>query len=79
MAVGLGVPEKMAEMNEELSDDAARAHLDFLGKFLKGSDFSLNPMSGIEGDFYRDNRKEDILYLCRELLKEREVESSESS
>ena len=61
----------MAEMDVPLTDEDARAHLEFLGRYLKGKDFSLNPMSGIEGDFYRDNRKDDILLLCRELLSAR--------
>lgn len=31
----------------------------------------LNPMKGIEGVFYRDDRKKDLHKLCIEVLKEK--------
>ena len=33
--------------------------------------FTLNPMKGTEGDFYRQHRADDIELLCREILSER--------
>lgn len=35
--------------------------------------YSLNPMSGIEGSFYTNNRAEDIRKLCIEILTERDA------
>jgi hypothetical protein len=34
--------------------------------------FTLNPMKGTVGDFYRNNRAQDIHDLCHEILAERQ-------
>jgi hypothetical protein len=35
------------------------------------SGFTMNRMKGTPGEFYRDNRAEDIRSICLQLLKER--------
>lgn len=40
-----------------------------LGKNRSG--FTLNPMRGIVGEFYKENRKEDLIQICLEIIKER--------
>jgi hypothetical protein len=35
-------------------------------------DFTLNPMKGTPGDFYREHRADDIELLCREVIAERQ-------
>jgi len=53
----------------------ARKFLEKLGCVLKGDSFTLNPMSGVGGFFYTENRKEDLVNLCEELIKEKKLES----
>jgi hypothetical protein len=53
------------------TDENARKFLISIGKTLKGDDFTLNPMKGVKGEFYKDNRKEDLLSLCEELIREK--------
>ena len=76
MAVAFGVPEKIAETHPgmKMTDFHARRLLMFLGTDLKGDSFTLNPMSGVPGEYYTTNRKEDLLNLCRELIQEKELE-----
>ena len=57
------------------TDENARKYLTSLGEKLKGDSFTLNPMSGIEGNFYTTNRKEDLISLCKELIREKTFES----
>lgn len=48
----------------KFTDSSARKFLEKLGCVLKGESFTLNPMKGVEGFFYMDNRKEDLINLC---------------
>ncbi|HJQ00126.1 MAG TPA: hypothetical protein VJ851_00870 [Jatrophihabitans sp.] len=54
---------------EAMTDERARQIMLFMGKDRAG--FTLNPMRGTAGTFYRDNRAEDIDLLCREIITER--------
>lgn len=33
--------------------------------------YDINPMKGIKGQFYRENRVRDLHILCREIIEER--------
>jgi hypothetical protein len=54
-----------------MTDAKARGIVIRLGKAKKGESFTMNPMSGTKGNFYRTNREEDILSVCRELIQEK--------
>lgn len=43
----------------------------YLAKY--GRELDLNRMTGIPGDFYRDNRREDLLELVEEILEEKDL------
>lgn len=58
----------------KFTDANARKFLEKLGYVLKGESFTLNPISGVEGFFYTESRKEDLINLCEELIKEKELE-----
>lgn len=68
MAVGLGVAESC---DIEMTDKKCKRLM------LSSRDgLSLNPMKGIEGEFYRSNRKKDLLDVCLEILEERNEKST---
>jgi hypothetical protein len=52
-----------------MTDDRVRELMYELGGDRPG--FTLNPMKGTAGDFYRDNRAQDIHDLCQEIIVER--------
>jgi len=52
-----------------MTDDRVRELMYELGADRPG--FTLNPMKGTAGDFYRDNRAQDIHDLCEEILADR--------
>ena len=52
-----------------MTDSRVRDLMYELGSDRPG--FTLNPMKGTVGDFYRDNRAQDIHDLCEEILAER--------
>jgi len=52
-----------------MTDDRVRELMYELGANRPG--FTLNPMKGTAGDFYRDNRAQDIHDLCEEILDDR--------
>lgn len=51
-------------MIEDPSNESVRGYIVNLG-------YDLNPMKGIEGQFYTDNRLSDLHELCREIINER--------
>jgi len=51
-------------MKHQLTDDAVKALIVELG-------YSLNPMSGVDGQYYTADRKNDTIALVMELLRER--------
>lgn len=69
LAVGLGVPKLIND--SEMTNKKAAAVIAEIG--LKGiSNFTLNPISGIKGDFYTTNRADDLYGVCVEIIKERQ-------
>ncbi len=52
-----------------MTDDRVRELMYELGAARAG--FTLNPMKGTVGEFYRDNRAQDIHDLCEEILADR--------
>lgn len=52
-----------------MTDDRVRELMYELGASRQG--FTLNPMKGTVGEFYRDNRAQDIHDLCEEILTDR--------
>ena len=60
------------EVNDDpnaMTDDRAREIMLEMGSERPG--FTLNSMKGTQGDFYRENRADDIELLCHELIAER--------
>jgi hypothetical protein len=55
-----------------MTDDRARELMYQLGEDHEG--FTMNSMKGTVGDFYRENRAEDIHTLCLEILADRASE-----
>jgi hypothetical protein len=41
-------------------------------QFIKDMGYSINPMKGVQGNFYRKNRCQDLKNLCREILYNRD-------
>jgi hypothetical protein len=54
------VPEILEDLNNEKVRD-----------FILELGYDLNPMKGIDGDFYTINRLKDLHELCREIIKDR--------
>ena len=53
-----------------MTDARARELMIELGTRQSAS-FTINPMKGVQGEYYRDTRADDIEELCRELISER--------
>jgi hypothetical protein len=72
LAVGLGVPEIVAAspMRLKFTNESAKVFITAVGR---GScpTFTLNPISGVPGNYFRDNRVDDIVTLCRQIIAER--------
>jgi hypothetical protein len=67
LAVGLNVPELAAERDDLVTDADGKRFILEVGRARHG-DFSLNPVSGIAGDFYTADRHADLLLLTRHML-----------
>lgn len=68
LAVALGVPAYARETGTPVPDNTAAKRLILrVGREKHGS-FSLNPIKGIAGDFFRDTRHSDLLQLVDYLL-----------
>jgi hypothetical protein len=70
LAVGLGVDKHVDSTG--LTNDMAKAIIIAVGERKYGS-FSLNPISGISGEFFRSNRYADLQGLVRYMLTARGV------
>jgi hypothetical protein len=66
LAVGLGVPDVPAARQISTNDAGKQLILE-VGHAKHGA-FSLNPVSGIEGEFFRDTRHSDLTALVEYLL-----------
>ncbi len=80
MAVGLGVPEWVERHDDitSMTDRRAKEIMLMLGR-AKSKGFSLNPLKGIPGSFYRENRAEDIEVVCRDLIGRKRCERPSGS
>jgi hypothetical protein len=68
LAVALGVPAYARETGAQLPDNTAAKRLILKVGREKHGRFSLNPIKGIAGDFFRDARHSDLLQLVDHLL-----------
>jgi hypothetical protein len=68
LAVALGVPAYARETGTSVSDNIAAKRLILKVGREKHGRFSLNPIKGIAGDFFRDARHSDLLQLVKYLL-----------
>lgn len=75
LAVGLGVPEAAAALRnrERFTNDSAKVFILKIGRRTCPT-FTLNPVSGVPGAFFRDDRVNDIFRLCQHILAERSCE-----
>jgi hypothetical protein len=66
------VPE-WVEDNDDIATmtDARAIELMYALGSEQSSDFTINPMKGTPGEYYRERRAEDIEELCRELIAEK--------
>lgn len=71
LAIGLQVPEIVAELGAPLTNERAKALIREVGQ-SNCSGFSLNPLSGVPGAFFRSQRSADITEMCRFLLADAE-------
>ena len=68
LAIALGVPAYAREARIQVPDNAAAKRLILeVGREKHGS-FSLNPIKGTAGKFFRDARHSDLLHLVNYLL-----------
>jgi hypothetical protein len=70
LAVALGVPEFVREKAILVPDNAAAKRLILCVGRDKHGGFSLNPIKGIEGDFFRETRHSDLLQLVDYVLEQ---------
>jgi hypothetical protein len=68
LAVALGVPAYVRETRTPVPDNTAAKRLILEVGREKHWTFSLNPIKGIAGDFFRDARHSDLLQLVNYLL-----------
>lgn len=72
LAIGLNVHKSVSLINQQLTDEVAKEIIIKEGKKYDPL-FSLNPLKGVEGDFFRENRQEDLIVLCKKIIEERTV------
>jgi hypothetical protein len=72
LAVGLDAPRWAAKFEDPatMTNETAKRLILALGRSIR-HDFSLNPMSGIGGHFFRSHREADVSVICRLLVAER--------
>ena len=75
LAVGLGVPGIVANMIDRpsLTNDSAKIFITAIGR-RNCRTFTLNPLSGVPGKYFREDRVADLLRLCRYIIRERGCE-----
>lgn len=72
LAIGLDVPRLVSKLEIEcLTDTIAKRVILRIGN-EKHDDFTLNPLRGIEGQYFREQRREDLKNMCEIILAERE-------
>ena len=71
LAVGLDVP-RLAKLDKTQKRDNAwgKTLITEIGRTTNPG-FTLNPVSGIPGAFFRDHRERDIVATCEHILQER--------
>ena len=78
LAVGLGIPDMVAASPQSFTNDSAKALITEIGRRTCPT-FSLNPISGVPGSFFRDDRVNEILSVCQYILAERSVEHQKAA
>jgi len=63
LAIGLDVPAKVGRLASTISNDEAKVIIRRAGESYRRG-FTLNPMSGVAGNFFRDNRLVDLSTMC---------------
>jgi len=73
LAVGLDVPRWVENCDDPvtMTNERAKHVIVTIGRKWR-KDFSLNPLSGISGQFFTRDRAVDVALLCRVLIGERE-------
>ena len=71
LAIGIGVPELVeARRITNLTNETAKPLIQEIGVSKLGK-FSLNPLKGIKGDYFRGNRVADLVGMCNLIVLER--------
>jgi len=72
LAVALDVPSYVNDvrLNDGLSDGVAKRLILDVGRRSR-PDFSLNPIHGVPGHFFRESRRQDIENVCLQILSQR--------
>ncbi len=75
LAIGLGIPEMLAAMGDKprFTNDSAKIFITEIGRRICPT-FTLNPISGVPGAYFRSDRMNDILGLCHYIMAERSSE-----
>lgn len=71
LAIALNVPEIVNASNIPCVSDADGKRMILEIGRKHRPDFSLNPISGVKGRFFTDNREQDLRMLCDDILLER--------
>jgi hypothetical protein len=73
LAIGLDVPRRIEELGidpAKMTNTLAKSVILDVGRSFRGG-FSLNPLSGTPGRFFRSTRQSDVAVVCRVLVGER--------
>jgi hypothetical protein len=79
LAIGLGIPRLITQSagdRPKMTDSLAKSVILDVGRRLCKS-FSLNPMSGTPGRFFRTTRRSDVAAVCRLLVGERRARATQ--
>lgn len=75
LAIGLDMPRLIDSIDlrgKKLTNEQAKAVIREIAEdWIPG--FTLNPISGVPGRFYRESRADDIDAVCLAILKERHI------
>lgn len=75
LAIGLGVPEIVVDRGiTNLTNEIAKPLIEEVGRSQLGK-FSLNPLKGIKGDYFRENRIADLVEMCNLIISERKSDA----
>jgi hypothetical protein len=79
LAIALDVPQLLSRHEvRTMTNENAKMVISEIGRSQLGK-FTLNPMSGIPGNFFRQNRVYDLQILCKKILEEKLSVISSSS